>query len=481
MSIDTPMARAMALPEILSGVLASLRDQKAKSSLASAARVNSFWFACAADVLWRRVSGAALASIANIADSRRQLYASKIDGIKFHSGEKGFTGRPLDLCFARINSAGFDSYELEESIKVSFKQRIQPGLERSVFNGEEYLDEKLQLESQYRDLGFESEYRDAQLENEYPHIHALMNNLGKELTDEALLQLISQTKSLRDLSLCCGSFSCEIFFCVSELKDLSALSWSSEIYPVTPELLSETVAQNPNPFPSLGSFSSSCTSKAISDIATMLSRLTKINLGLRDSEHDVLGPLSTIESLRQVECTFKCSHASLSGSQLLSLKSLSKLEMLIIWFGDDSDHIDITTSPFSDAEFHELVSALPGLHNLRLGFGCDLTGQALLSLSAKCPDLARFEMPRGLYCDLNTLLAQAGKRPLLPHLEVLDAGRILTDDTDDEAISDFGLARQIRKYFPKLESLCVENTKKRDGCIIEAFDELAWELDSLSL
>ncbi|CAH0040256.1 unnamed protein product [Clonostachys solani] len=460
MSTDTATARAMALPEILSEVFAILHGQGDYSSLASAARANSVWFACAIDRLWSQVEGDALTSIANIADSRRrQLYASKVEGIAFDGNKRDIPKDLPDACFNRIKSIDFNSpYWLPQGSEHLIKPYIQPSLQSFAFYGEDFSDEIVfQLQSTCRRLQV------LVIDN------TEMDHKRPKLTGETLLQFISQTESLRDLNLWCGGLSDELFLCISELENLSTLSWCDSL---TPELLSKTVAQNPNRFPSLDSFTVPCalSSISVSYIVTMLPHLTKIHLEFEDSEHDMLTPLSAIENLTQLECTFHC-NVLFSAPQLLSLKSLSKLTMLSIRFGVDFDRRD-TTSPFSDADFHDMISALPGLRCLRLEFLADLTGAALLSLSAKCPKLEQFSMRRGLRCDLRSLLDQAGEEPLLQHLRMLYLARISTDNTDYLSISAAELAGQIIRYFPKLEDFDIEDCDGRDGRVIDRF----WDL-----
>ncbi|CAG9995073.1 unnamed protein product [Clonostachys byssicola] len=435
MSTDTAMARAMALPEILSEVFAILREDF--PSLASAARANSLWFACATDILWSQVKGDAITSIANIADnSRRQLYASKVEGITFDGNKRDLPTDLPDLHFNKIKSIDFSSYWLPQGSEHLIKPYIQPSLESFIFYGEDFVDEiLLQLQSTCHRL-------------QVLLIDSTETDFRKpKLTGETLFRFISQTKTLRDLSLCCGGISDDLFLYVSGLENLSALSWCKD---VTPELLSRTVAQNPNPFLSLDSFSLpyALSSITVSYIATMLPHLTKIHLEFGDSEYDMLTPLSTIENLTQLECTFHC-NASFPAPQLLSLKALSKLTKLSIRFGVDFDRRD-TISPFSDAEFHELISTLPGLQCLEMEFNCDLTAAALLSLSV-CPRLDHFSMRKGPRFDLRSLLAQAGEEPLHPHLGTLYLAQISTDNTDYTSISARDLACQIIRYFPRLE------------------------------
>ncbi|CAH0017585.1 unnamed protein product [Clonostachys rhizophaga] len=464
MSTDTATARAMALPEILSEVFAILHGQEDFSSLASAARANSLWFTCATDILWSQVKGDAITSIANIADSRRQLYASKVEGIKFDGNKRDMPTDLPDLCFNKIKSILFSVYWLPQGSAQLIKPYIQPSLESFVFYGEDFVDEiLLQLQSTCHRLQV------LLIDN------TEMDFRRPKLTGETLFRLISQTRTLRDLSLCCGGISDELFFCVSGLENLSALSWCDDL---TPELLSRTVAQNPNHFLSLDSFSMpyALPSISVSYIATMLPNITKINLGFGDSEYDMLTQLSTIENLTELECLFYC-NASFSAPQILSLKALSKLTKLSIRFGCDFDRRD-TTSPFGDAEFHEMISALPGLQCLQMEFKCDLTAASLLSLSA-CPKLDHFSMRRGLRCDLRSLLAQAGEEPLHPHLGTLYLARISTDNTEHvglksstthyASISARDLACQIFKYFPKLEDFDVEDMNSHDGLVHNEF------------
>ncbi|CAG9940433.1 unnamed protein product [Clonostachys rosea f. rosea IK726] len=455
MSTDTATARALALPEILSEVFAILHGQEDFSSLASAARANSLWFACATDILWSQVKGDAITSIANIADSRRQFYASKVEGITFDGNKRDMPTTDFPgLCFNKIKSIFFNVYWLPQGSAQLIKPYIQPSLESFVFYGEDFVDEiLLELHSTCHRLQV------LLIDN------TEMDFRKPKLTGETLFRLISQTRTLRDLSLCCGGISDELFFCVSGLENLSALSWCVDL---TPELLSRTIAQNPNHFLSLDSFSMpyALSSISVSYIATMLPHLTKINLGFGDSEYDVLTSLSTIENLTRLECLFQC-NVSFSAPQLLSLKVLSKLTKLSIRIGSDFDRRD-TTSPFSDAEFQELISALPGLQCLEMEFACDLTAAALLSLSA-CPKLDRFSMRRGLRCDLRSLLAQAGEEPLHPHLGTLYLARISTDNTDYTSISARDLACQIIRYFPKLGDFDVEDCDRRDGRVVDEF------------
>ncbi|KAK7209259.1 hypothetical protein V2G26_016437 [Clonostachys chloroleuca] len=459
MSTDTATARAMALPEILSEVFAILHGQEDFFSLATAARANSLWFAYATDILWSQVKGDAITSIANIADSRRQLYASKVEGITFDGNKRDMPTTDFrDLRFNKIKSIDFNVYWLPQGSAQLIKPYIQPSLESFVFYGEDFVDEiLLQLHSTCHRLQV------LLIDN------TEMDFRTPKLTGETLFRLISQTRTLRDLSLCCGGLSDELFFCVSGLENLSALSWCDDL---TPELLSRTITQNPDHFLSLDSFSMpyALSSISVSYIATMLPNLTKIRLGFGEDEYDMLTPLSTIENLTQLECAFHC-NASFSAPQVLSLKALGKLTKLSIGFGMSCERLDMT-SPFGDAEFHEMISALPGLQYLQMDFKCDLTAAALLSLSA-CPKLDHFSMRRGLRCDLRSLLAQAGEEPLHPHLGTLYLARISTDSTNYTPISARDLACQIIRYFPKLGDFDVEDCDRRDGRVVDEFWNVA--------
>ncbi|VUC34632.1 unnamed protein product [Clonostachys rosea] len=449
--------KALALPEILTPILALVDEDDGCGTLAAAARVDTVWFGCAIGLLWKKISGAALGCVPA---HRRQVYASKIEAIVF-TAEDGDLHEPFrDLEFPLLRELTLHSLHPEPGKPALYhlRQYCHPRLDKFYFFGGE-LDQEFMsyLQNTCRDL--------TRLWIDLP---------GHKVTVDLFFDFVSAFKFLEEIHLKCGIdhlLSDKLLYHLARQPNLRELDIGHYL---SPRLLSDISQKIPGAFQVLESLGATIHSACVPETIRTLKNVTCLDLTILDSEVDVLTLLGSTPRLQNIKILYDCS-IELNTGHLIALKSLQNLENLAIRLTPGPIEIlDPSGSLFSDKDFGELVSGLSNLRCLELELLANLTIESLQSLSDSCPMLEELELLPAF--DLETLLTKAGDEPMFPCLRRLELGGIpdrIFKSMDDLVMTAASVFTLIENHFPELETLSLG----KDNPLAEIITEMFYEDD----
>ncbi|UNI16424.1 hypothetical protein JDV02_002856 [Purpureocillium takamizusanense] len=395
----TATTTVLTLPELLTRVLEHLDAP----TLARAVRVNRQWFACGTDVLWREPPVANLLALGS--ESRQQIYAPKIrkldftpldncDGNQLHSSLK-------HLSFRSLRIVSIDMYRLAKGCSYDILQYIQPRLEELVIFGGELDDDLLR-----------------HIRATCPRLRRiLLDAPGKAVTPLGFYDFIVGCRALEKMEFLYGMDHLLTDRLLSHLASRETLTRLGLGRPLSKDFLEHISDNVPQPFAALKSLQlrQPISSSAVPWLSRELSHLRTLDFAVRDADASILPYISSMSKLRSLTLIL-ATPSELSSQEIMSLGALSRLAKLFI--GPDGQGGEsgprVTEQGSFDSVFDELCSKLASLKVLEFNVQCDLSAQALRSLSNHCPLLEELKLPQAI--DIRELNLEAVDEAMFPNL-----------------------------------------------------------------
>ncbi|KAL1961518.1 hypothetical protein VTN77DRAFT_1639 [Rasamsonia byssochlamydoides] len=442
---------ALELAEILVEIFDYLEDDP--PSLVAAILVNQKWFLHGTSVLWKE---APCKVLAGISANRRQFYASKIRSLTFDGREDSYHPLFKDLEFTSLKKVSIDTYRPAEGETLHLRQYLQPPLEEFLFYGGD-------IEHGLLD----------HLKTTCWRLRKILIDLpGPHITPSAFLEFLQGCSSLESMTFIVRMdhlITEETWLYMAGRENLRDLELGASIGKGTIENISTRV---PTPFKALRKLVVTAPAEAVPSLVDMVKSLTTLHLTIEDQPLGVLEQVSQLTDIRYLALFFT-QPTQLSTDELLSLGRLVKLEALDLStsFIRRDNTAGLSALDLTDADFDRLLSHLGHLRSLTFQVQCSLSAAALESFSRRCPFL--------MYCeilptfDLQTLHLEDRPAPMFPRLGELTVGGFEAPEDNDPGLSHaVRLAQLIRRHFPKLEYLYVENHDEFSNAVVNAFDEI---------
>ncbi|KAM3511909.1 hypothetical protein MY11210_004450 [Beauveria gryllotalpidicola] len=422
MEATNPIARALAQPHIVEAICSHLPME----SLVSAALVNRDFFTFATDSRWSIGSLWALGHHVQL--SRRQLYASKVRLLVMNHARIDKYRR----AFRRVQFNGMRFLFL-----VRYSTPFEGGEEAAAYYRElhRYLSPQLThlLLQQCR-------VTDAMLhavENKCQNLRFLRLDLNwAHHTDEALAALLAANPFLEDIRFeprdplptirilgedtfqdnmpKDGVIDATLLQCARQRK-LRSLQLGP-VVKVTPQLFQRICAQVPEPFPVLDRFMAAVPSMAASLLGQWCKNMHQLVLSIYDAEVPVLQGVSKMKNLRIIQIHF-APGTTFSSSDIMSLQSLSKLEILSFY----SFHTPYPRFSLACDHLKEWIASFPDLKVLELQVDnepdCHDNSSCVATLSRCCPRIERLAWPETIH--FSKLNLEQSAMPLFPNLQRL--------------------------------------------------------------
>ncbi|KAF2722498.1 hypothetical protein K431DRAFT_283911 [Polychaeton citri CBS 116435] len=357
-------------PEMLCIVFECLTDEP--QSLLSAALVCRKWSQEAIGLLWQKPSPKALATLP---PSRRQHYANKIQSLHFDSNEA--PERQEQLCrldFPLLRDLWIEVYR---SDKVTLDQYLQPNLE------EIYVREGCVTE---RELGL--------IRTQCPHLRQF---LLASVPNDYIFRLLHQQRHLTGLythSHNGNEGDDQVFRAAAAHESLEDLVDNGEI---EHDLVRDTMANVPHPFPCLKSVSvSEIASKAAILLLQHATRLQSINFCIKDNDISFRQLIAAVtDPTKAVAVLLRFSQSeNLRKEDVLALGSFVALEKLVI--SSSSRKLE---SALDEVECLEVFSRLPSLQYLTLYLPCGLHTSHLPIIGRSCRLLKKAQLSGSFNAD----------------------------------------------------------------------------------
>ena len=394
---------ALELPDILLHILQYLEHDR--TSLCSAILVKSGWVEEGTNVLWRRPPVTALAFVA---ESRRQVYATKIHELYFSGDREGahhVTFRHLR--FPRLKRISIDFYKSDGDKKLWIGQYLQPSLVYFHLYGGDPVEEDL--------LGL--------LRTRCPRLRGVLIDRPRNgLDPERFLGFLKNCRSVTTMIFLIGMddlITDEVFLYLAGRDNIEELGLGKGFKRATIENVLEQI---PDPFKALRQLTVRVESCAVASLALAAKSVWRLNLGVEDNGCEVLQTIASLTNLSFLEVTFLCER-KISSAELMALRSLTQLRRLDLQPIDTQLHALTLT----DEDFGRLMSSFRGLQHLCFLVQTNLTIAAIKSLGRHCVSLEHCEM-FGSY-DLDAL--SYCRAPLFPCLEQLELDSAEVEETEE--------------------------------------------------
>lgn len=448
------MSWALTLPEILGSIFDQLENDS--RTLVAASLVNQQWFSSATDVLWKATTWE---NLLRVHQDRQQIYAAKMTSLSF-AGDEAATcdARFQHLQFSSLKSISLDAHRPQDGNGSLYhiRQYLQPTLESFAFYGGD-------LDEQLLDHLRSSCWKLQQI---------LIDSPSPKITKEFFCSFISEYPSLQDVKFMFGMdhlISDELLLRLASRDALSGLAIGRQL---SQEILDQILAEAPStPFKGLKSLVVNTTAAAVPALVRVFANISSLELNVQDGDGDVVKHLCyALPGLKRLDLTFSAP-TKLAVDDLLALKKLSRLEFLAIGPDETAENatVDSLDTGFSDADFGDLFSHLPGLRMLDFTVQSSLSAAAAFkSLSQHCRLLEECILP--LMFDLETVRSGIVMFPKLRELGVGGfEGSLIPSfgegDSADEAIA------LLRRQLPSLRSVYVNSDDDFSNLISYAFTE----------
>lgn len=404
------MDLSLTIPEILICIFEFLEEHP--YTLAVASQVNRQWFTCGTDVLWRE---APCGVLANVTESRRQVYASKITSLAFSGDdEAAYHSSFKHLRFTKLRRISLDAYHPGEGNQYHIRHYFQPPLQEFSFYGGELDDELL-----------------VYLRTTCWRLRKiLLDSPGRTITPLSFLDFISGCKSVEHVEFLHGMdhlLTDELLLHLASQPHLSGMA----IGKICSQRVIEHISTDiPEPFAALRILHIAIPSSALPFLVPAIKTVTNLHLTIQDANDQIIRQLSSLPALRVLSLYFAVA-TELLTAEILSLTSHTKLERLTIGPVETEDAGDITTFnfSFSDSDFEFLCSKLHDLRSISFQVQCNLSAAVLESLSRHCPLLEECVMPQTF--DFRALNLDTRNNAMFPNLRSLDFAGFQQPTVDD--------------------------------------------------
>ncbi|KAL6805480.1 hypothetical protein J3E68DRAFT_441903 [Trichoderma sp. SZMC 28012] len=357
--------KALCLPEILDLIFSFCLDANDLGTLSKAVQVNSLWFECGTEKLWK--STKATHNLLRVPGDRQQIYASKIFTISFdYTIARRYYDAFKDLEFRRLRELDIFTYGLDVR---EMELYCAPSLHKVKFDG---------IFVQISTLGCLRNCRE---------LKSIQLRVWRGLTPHLVLDVLKHLPLLQEANLSHGPVG---------NTTIGAISGDLLLH-----LAQSKYDMGFTSFPVLESLHLVATAAAIEGAVPLLRNLTSLTLLLEDSDYGALWHITGLTALTFLSLTFRKT-IKISAAAMTALSALSKLRTLIMKPKQRSsnDTPIVIKTDFSNDDCEIVASHWPDLRHLSLQLVCaKLSTKGLLSLSRHCRSLDFCETSQDINLD----------------------------------------------------------------------------------
>ncbi|EGX95001.1 hypothetical protein CCM_03273 [Cordyceps militaris CM01] len=381
---------ALQLPEILSRVLSQLYSRPDGANIASALRVNKFWFACGIRILWSESRSSALASLPPTCPlaalpptcPRRQLYAAQAITLLFDPNGSKKVHRELQyLVFPRLKCLLLDPKSLNDANDnlCPISQYFGPTLQNLESNiGSPDSDCSLS------DIMWQGTYNQGKLKQHQPEDPIAVSSILRLLTRAPFLQRIALVVDNQ------AFFGTDFLIHCARQPQLVELALRCNHGAATWQRIPAAV---PAPFPTLRALHIWSHCSAVAVLVKVVPALEELTLLLTDEpSENFLYHLQSLSALRILLVGYYCSE-EIPRSELMALGELKQLrELRLRAHTLGAPPLRSKNSGFCDADLDVLLSGLGNLRVFDFRVLCSLSSKAFLKLARHCPHLQAIDI-----------------------------------------------------------------------------------------